>query len=403
MRVLIMSTPAASHLTVMVPLAWALRAAGHEIVVAGQPDITGPAAAAGLSTAVIGDLFDATEAIRAKLPAGKRPNEAGRAQASGADTVTLVQPWLFHARYLTTFYLDFARQWRPDLVISDPYEFSAAAVAGILGVPLVHHRWDLHPVDDSALGLARTVLGARLARLGLDGELPAPALVIDTAPAALRLGPEDAQAVESGAPAGGPPVQPMRYVPYNGVASLPDWVQEPPGRPRVAVTFGALTAELNGIPLYRAVIDAIGGLDGVEALVTLPDAHRAELGPVGPGVRVVSPLPLTLFLRTCDAVVHHGGTGSSLTAGALGVPQLILPQLGNEAVWAEQMAATGAARAVTEPALQNDPEVLREALTVLLSDGRYAAGARRLVEEMAAMPAPPRVVDGLERLVAGAA
>lgn len=41
MRVLMMSTPAPTHFTPLVSLAWALRGTGHEVVVAGQPDVPG--------------------------------------------------------------------------------------------------------------------------------------------------------------------------------------------------------------------------------------------------------------------------------------------------------------------------------------------------------------------------
>ncbi|MDW6062592.1 hypothetical protein SAZ11_36845 [Streptomyces sp. FXJ1.4098] len=47
MRVLMMSTPVSSHFAPLVPLAWALRSAGHEVLVAGQPDVMGPARSAG--------------------------------------------------------------------------------------------------------------------------------------------------------------------------------------------------------------------------------------------------------------------------------------------------------------------------------------------------------------------
>ncbi|NED89939.1 glycosyl transferase, partial [Streptomyces sp. SID11233] len=69
-----------------------------------------------------------------------------------------------------------------DLILSDPLEFSAAGIGGILGVPVVHHRWDIEPPGDTPLELARKVLGGRMAAAGLDGDIPDPALVLDCAP-----------------------------------------------------------------------------------------------------------------------------------------------------------------------------------------------------------------------------
>ncbi|NED87266.1 glycosyl transferase, partial [Streptomyces sp. SID11233] len=122
MRVLIMATPAPSHFTPMVPLAWALRAAGHEVLVMGQPDITEPAVTAGLPAVTVGERYDANEVIASKLAAGRRPNQSGSAQAGPANPLLLAQPWLIHAKYLTQQYLALAREWQPDLILSDPLE-----------------------------------------------------------------------------------------------------------------------------------------------------------------------------------------------------------------------------------------------------------------------------------------
>ncbi|MEV5374523.1 nucleotide disphospho-sugar-binding domain-containing protein [Streptomyces nondiastaticus] len=392
MRVLFMATPVPSHFTPMVPLAWALRTAGHDVLVAGQPDITGAAVAAGLPAVEIGDLFDAVEALTARLPAGLRPNQAGRAQTSDAAPFTLVMPWIMHARYLMKEYLGFATDWRPDLVVSDPMEFSALLVGGVLGVPVVHHRWDIDPLGGQPLAMARELLGTRFARHGLDGPLPGPALVIDSCPPSLRgQDPEDA--------AGGrPPTRSVRYVPYNGAGALPSWAPETAAAHRVAVSLGGLTAQLNGVPLFRGVVDALEGLDGVESLVTLPAAHHEELGPVGERTRVVEPVPLNLFLESCAAVVHHGGTGTSLTACAFGLPQLVLPQIGNESLWAARLRDYGLAKELTDPAAQDDPAAVRDAVRDLLEAPSYATAARRLAGEMAALPAPADLVPGLEAL-----
>ena len=49
MRVLMTSVAVEAHFNGMVPLAWALRAAGHEVHFASHPALTEPIAAAGLT------------------------------------------------------------------------------------------------------------------------------------------------------------------------------------------------------------------------------------------------------------------------------------------------------------------------------------------------------------------
>lgn len=48
MRVLFTTTPGRGHFFPMVPLAWALRCAGHQVVVAAPPQIAESVRAAGL-------------------------------------------------------------------------------------------------------------------------------------------------------------------------------------------------------------------------------------------------------------------------------------------------------------------------------------------------------------------
>jgi UDP:flavonoid glycosyltransferase YjiC (YdhE family) len=54
MRVLFVVLPHKSHFFCMVPMAWALSAAGHEVRVASQPDITAAITAAGLNAVPVG-------------------------------------------------------------------------------------------------------------------------------------------------------------------------------------------------------------------------------------------------------------------------------------------------------------------------------------------------------------
>ena len=58
MRVLVVTWGWRSHLYPLVPLAWALRAAGHDVVVAGPPDLVDVITGAGLPAVPVGRLLD---------------------------------------------------------------------------------------------------------------------------------------------------------------------------------------------------------------------------------------------------------------------------------------------------------------------------------------------------------
>jgi UDP:flavonoid glycosyltransferase YjiC (YdhE family) len=383
MRVLFLASPVASHFAPMIPLAWALRARGHEVMVAGQPDITGPARAAGLCAATIGDTFAVSDLMTSAVPDGRRPIEVlGRPDDKVLGRSALV--WIMHARYTVPAYLRLARAWRPHLIVSDPMEFGALIVAAVLGIPAVHHRWGIDSISAPAWRPASRTLAGTCARLGLD-RLPGPALVLDPCPA-------DMQA--PGAPASSP----IRYVPHNGTGGVPSWALERPAGRRVCVCFGRLTPGLNGLPLLKRVAAALADLPDTEVLLAVDAGYGEALGRLPASTRLVGNVPLSLFLASCDLVVHHGGSGTGMTATALGRPQLVVPGLQDQFAFADRIAACGAGISVDDAARQNDAAALREAADAVLARPSFGQCASQLRDDIAAMPTPAAVVPGLEQL-----
>ncbi|MEZ3182536.1 DUF1205 domain-containing protein [Streptomyces pimonensis] len=393
MRVLVTSTPAPTHFTPLVPLAWALRAAGHEVLVAAQPDVMDAVRSAGLNGVSIGPWFHGDDMMLA-LVGDKRPVEAiprTPPEALGQLGYT----WMVHTRYMLPEQLAFAREYRPDLIVADPMDYGSLIVGGALGVPVVHHRWCADPIS----GPARRAMAPHLRRwctdAGVPG-LPDPDLVLDPCPPTLQH--PDAE-----------PGTPIRYVPYNGNGVFPSWLAElrdgstertPRGR-RVVVSLGTYTLLLNGTSLLGRVLGAFDGLPDTEVIATVPVRHRDEVGAVPANVRVVDPTPLHLLVPGSDLVVHHGGAGTVLSALVSGVPQLALPQLGDTFANSDRLAATGAGITLDTAQAQDDPARLREAVEQLLTDPGYAKTAGELRQEMADMPTPAEVVAVLERLARG--
>ncbi|SDW69887.1 glycosyltransferase [Amycolatopsis xylanica] len=384
MRVMFTSTPFGSHTLPMLPLAHALRAAGHEVIVVGQPDVADTAKAAGLCAAPIGDRFHGEDAVRLTLTDGKRPLQVAGPPSDGPPQVGL---WFIHAGYYLTRYLEFARAWRPDLIVSEQVELAGCIIAGVLGVPSVLHRWGVDPLSGPARQIAGSLMHTTCVRLGLDG-LPEPTAVLDPCPPPLQV---------PGIPAG----LPIRPVPFNGVGQVPGWRTERRADRRICVSLGGSTLSLNGVPLLRSIVDACGQVDDTEVLVTVAPEFTEELGPVPKSVRVVPPTPLNLFLDTCDAVVHHGGAGSTLTSLYYGLPQLVLPQLPYLHIAAERIAATEAGISVPLAEEQDDPAAVHAALTRLLEDPRHTKAAAGLRDTIAAMPTPAAVVRDLVALAGG--
>lgn len=391
MRVLFVVTPIPGHLSPLTPLAWALRGAGHEVLVAGQPDVMATAAAAGLTAVSVGDSFGMEALLHDLLPIGLRPIQCWVDPSDEEQSADFARAWAAHNERVLPGYLDVARAFDPHLIVSDVLEYSSLITGLALGVPVVQHRWGVDPLSGPTRIQARLHHRELTERLGLPG-LPDPVMVLDPCPPSLQV-------------ARAEPGTPIRHAHAHGNAPLPAWVQADRAdrateeRQRVVVSLGRSTLALNGGYLLRGIIRAFDELPEAEALVTVDGAFREEIGSVPDNVRLIDPTPLHMLLGASDAVLHHGGAGTTMSATWCGLPQLVLPQLADQFAHAAQVAATGAGLALHTAPEQDDPERITLALAELLADPGYAKAAGELRREMEMMPAPSQVVSDLERLV----
>ena len=375
MRVLVTTAALHGHFFPMVPLSWALRSAGHEVLVAAPEQFLTDVAAAGLPAAASAGpiafadfMFHDRDGNRLTPPADPVQRRATSGRAWGR----------LAARTLDGT-LDLVRSWRPDLVISEPTEYAGPMAARSAGIPWVEHSWGLAAQPEYKPAAADELAPERR-RLGL-ADLPEPDLLVDVAPPSVQ-----------------PPTgQPMRYVPYNGPATLPDWLRVPPTGQRILVTLGSMLPThglLDFAGMLRDLAVALA-VPGTEVLVAVDDAVAARWT-VPPAVRATGWLPLNLALPTCDLVVHHGGPGSVFTAFALGVPQLALPQTADQFENAERLVAAGVGRQLL-PA-ERDPAAVLAAATAVLAEPLYRKHSDAVAEEIRTRPSPADVVPVLERL-----
>jgi UDP:flavonoid glycosyltransferase YjiC (YdhE family) len=381
MRFLLVTFPVASHYFPMVPLGWALAAAGHEVRVASHPSFVSTVESAGLTGVGVGKEPDLRWVFE---PGGVAPL---------ADPAADETEGLRAARGLTMFaevaadmadeLLPWARDWRPHLVVFEPRALAGVIVAADLGVPAVRHLWG---VDHTYVRwpIERPINGALLARYGAGDADPHGLHTLDPCPPALQV-PSAAGAER------------VRYVPYNGSGTPPAWLTRPADRPRVCVTWGTTLARQTGqiAPAVRAVEACHAA--GAEVVVATTRAQRPMLGELPAGVRVLdSAPPLHLFLPTCAAVVHPGGSGTLLTALVAGVPQVVVPAVADQFLNADRLAGTGAGRAVLDPGAP----ALRAAVTAVLEDPGIAAAAGELSRTAASAPPPARAAESLAALAA---
>jgi hypothetical protein len=387
LRVLLSSTPGHGHLQPMLPLARALRRAGHEVAVAVAPEMCGRVEDAGLVALEAGRDFSGWwPELQARHP--HRPWE----QLPPEDILLWFSPHLFvevGARAMLDGLSAQVERWRPDLLVHESFEFAGPLAAAMAGIPSVHHT--LSPLPDAAVFEAcaeaaaplwqeRGLVPPSLAGLGRG-------LTLDICPPSLR-NPRGA-ALDS---------RPLRAPSAASAEPPPPWLDALGPRPVVHLTLG--TGVTNADQALLAT--AVAGLRDLplSLVVTVgPDNDPAALGPQPASVRVERYVRHDLLLPRCTAVVTHGGAGTMLTALGCGLPLLTIPQGADQYLNAEVCARRGVGRTLL--AEQVTPETVRAEVVLLLGEHGYRTAALEVAAEIAAMPAADEVVPLLESLSGG--
>ncbi len=385
MRILFTSVPMHGHFFPMVPLAHAMRARGHEVLVATSASLVDAVTGAGLPAATTSPPLSFTEIMtidRDGRPIPSPRTAAERTAGGGRAWGRLASRTMANTERLVD-------RWRPNLVVAEPSEYAGPVVAARRGIPWVEHGWGITTMPETRPYTAEEMAGT-LADLELAG-LPEPTLRLTVCP----------QSLADGQPTDAEHSQPIRYVPYNGQGVLPDWALEDRRLPRIFLTFGSVAPQYK----FRDFVAVLGELAatlpqlGAEIIVGVDEASAQRLESLPAGVVAVGWQPLNMVLPVCDLLVHHGGPGSMLTALTSGVPQLALPLSGDQFVNAFALTRVGAGRML--PPDGNKPDAVLAECRILLDDAGYRDAARVLAAEIAAMPSPADVAELLEKHVAG--
>ncbi len=371
------SLGAYGHLYPMMPLALACADADHEAVIATGPPFLG------------------------RLPLATVPGYPPELELDWAiDETRRRHPDLHDQDFSTAMFADVTAEFtaptlieqcerlRPDLIIYEAMDTGAGVAASALGFPAAAYAIALATffygsLHSATVGYHRDVW-LRRDRMPPEGTSLLGSALINPVPPTLR------QVDET-------PVStvPIRSVAYNETTSgVPAWLFGPRTRPRIYLTLG--TVSFGAVEVLSRAIAEIAPL-GVDVLVTVgPEGEPAALGDVPDTVHAERFVAQSAVLQLVDLIVHHGGTGTVMGALEAGLPQLLLPQGADQFFNAEILTTTGAAQALPNDAQQ--PGAISEAVRKLLGDSVERQTARRLRDEIAAMPSPAQVVPRLVEL-----
>jgi UDP:flavonoid glycosyltransferase YjiC (YdhE family) len=378
MKIMFASLGAYGHLYPMMPLALALADAGHEAVIASGPPFLGrlPLPTVPGYPADV-ELDWAIQEARRRHP---ELHDQDFSMAMFADvTAEAVAPTM----------IEQCERLRPDLVIYEAMNTGAGVAANVLGIPAAAYSIALVSFIYPALHTA-TVGYQRDTWLQRDRTPPegngllAAALINPTPPTLAREEGDELLTI------------PIRSVAYNeSSAEVPAWLTARRARPRVYLTLG--TVAFGAVEVLSRAVAEIAAFD-MDVLVTVgPEGEPAALGELPDNVHVERFVAQSAVLPLVDLIVHHGGTGTVLSALEVGLPQLLLPQGADQFFNAEILTTAGAG-----PALPNDaqqPGAIGEAVQALLDDAPERQVAARLRDEIAVMPSPADVVPSLIKLV----
>lgn len=378
MKVIVLAGVAASTIFSHVPLATALRNAGHQVMMtASMEAMIKTITDVGLPAVPVTDPNLSAQDVLAKyglmsVPEGRVERERMSGQwYSRLEAVTL------------DALLEFSKQWRPDVVISGMYSYAGPLLAKHLGIPYVRHAWDIHNPEHLDAG-ANEQLREDLAAVGLD-RLPEPDMMIEITPPSLR-------------PEGAPPAQMMRWIPGNTQCRLEPWMYNRGEGNRIGVTIGTGVAAYNQYDFLQGIVENVAPL-GAEVLVPVTEDAAANLRDKLPDNVRAGWMPLDIIAPTLDVLVHQSGGSTMMTALSLGVPQVLIPDPGlhraNE--MARRIAEAGAGVVLTPE--EATSEVIAKQCRQIIANPDYAASASALAREISALPLPDEVARRVEWLV----
>jgi UDP:flavonoid glycosyltransferase YjiC (YdhE family) len=370
MKIIMSSTPQHGHLLPLLPLARAFRDRGNEVAVLTSGGMRSVIQSEGFRLLPVGPLPDAMLAeVRARTgldPAGN-PTPESVAEFFAGVRVELTAEEALAA----------AREFRPDLVVRELCDYIGPLVAADRNVPMATLAYG--PARPRAFITALDATAkSRYAAWGLSAQPST--WHLDTCPPSL-------QADGWERPEGW---QLLRPEPHHSAGTAAAAL-ELSARRRVLVTFGTF---FNAPEVVSPLLRQLSALDAdiVATLGLRTDPRQFDVD--HSRVTFVPFTPLANLLQGVDAVLTHGGAGTTLAALSKGIPLVVTPQGADQFVQAERVAAVGAGIALQPGAAT--PEAVTAAVRTAMSELSYREAAAAVAKDIASMPEPSRVAAVLE-------
>jgi len=382
MRVVFTTLRNTSHFLPLIPFVEACLRRGHEVGVAAPEDLRERATATGATFMPFGHPGD--ERLK---PIWTRMRNATERESMGVAIGELFAGAC--AAAALPGLIEILASFRPAVVVRESMEFAAVIAAEKVDLPHVRVSITGRHREKDVFALATPALDTHRGGLGLAPDPGSQSLerepVLSLFPACL-----DAQ--------GSADDTTRRFrAPRGEAAPLPDYWGGRAG-PFVYATLGTVTGGMDAMrAAFRPVLDALVDVPARVLLTIGADLPLDALGSVPDHVHVERFVPQDQVLPHAAAIVCHGGSGTVLGALSAGVPLVVMPLFADQPMNAERVAALGAGLALSKGTAA--PDQIRSALLRILDDGSFRTVAKRVSDEIAALPSVDEAGAELERLI----
>lgn len=378
-RVLFTFAGGTGHFNPLVPIARAVREAGHVVAFACQSALVATVEHEGFTAFDTGgDTFGNHE--RMPLLELDAEREA-RAIPEGFIRRT--------ARERAANLVPLCGRWAPDLLVCDEIDFGTMVVAERLGLPHAAVQ-----VTGAGSLVRKDFLVDALDELrAAHGLPPDPAVVM----------PERHLVLSPFPPSFRDPASPLPTTAHSlrssdpvAAQAPPSWLADLPDAPTVYFTLGTVF-NLESGDLFSRVLGGLRELP-VNLVVTVGrHIDPVEFGPQPDHVRIERYVPQSLLLPHVDLVVSHGGSGSVIGALAHGLPLVVIPMGADQPHNGDRCVDLGVGRVLD--AVAATPDDVREAVSAVLAEPSYRLAAERVQAEIAGLPDAASAVPLLEGLL----
>lgn len=179
----------------------------------------------------------------------------------------------------------------------------------------------------------------------------------------------------------------------------PEWLDTLPKDEKIVyATIGTLSNRLE-IDTYQQIMDALGGqpYTVVVSAGSHGDDYVMKRIPKAPSNFKVEPfLPNSLMIPRANALVHHGGVGTTMHGLVAGVPAVTIPLNHEHFDFAQRLVERGVGIRLDKKKMK--PEDLRSAVARVLNEPSFQEAAKKMKAQMAHYDAPKTCANELLKL-----